>query len=136
MNWVKVIVMKKRRRPKRRRVVSEREAKRYLAYREDARRKIHEILANVNQCYRFDYGRVAIRNQRRSWGSCSQAGNLNFNYKIMFLAERLQEYIVAHELCHLQEFNHGPDFWRLVEEFVPDYKDIRKTLKNIPISSL
>lgn len=138
INWTGVIIVRQRRRRKtgKRRVVSKKELEKYRSHRESARKRIAELLGKVNRHYGLEYGRVAIRNQRRSWGSCSQARNLNFNYRILFLPEALQEYIIAHELCHLKEFNHGMNFWQLVAEYVPDYRKQRKELKSIPISSL
>jgi predicted metal-dependent hydrolase len=139
IDWTSVIFTGPRRRRKasgKRRTVSKGEKQKYQLHRESARKKISEVLSRVNAYYGLQYGRVAIRNQRRSWGSCSQVGNLNFNYRILFLPEALQEYIVAHELCHLKEFNHGPGFWRLVAEYAPDYHQKRKELKSIAISSL
>lgn len=139
INWTSVIFpgARRRRKPaKRKSGTSRHEREKYQQHRESARKKISELLSRVNAYYGLQYGRVAIRNQRRSWGSCSQAGNLNFNYRILFLPEALQEYIVAHELCHLKEFNHGPGFWRLVAEYAPDYHKVRKELKSIAISSL
>ena len=76
-------------------------------------------------------GRVAIRNQRSRWGSCSKQGNLNFNYKIALLPDALADYIVVHELCHLGEFNHSQAFWDLVAVAVPDHRERRAELRQI-----
>jgi len=96
--------------------------KHYLAHKEPARELIQTRLQYWNQFYNFKYNRVAIRNQRRCWGSCTSLKNLNFSYKLLFLPPHLLDYIVVHELCHLQELNHGKDFWLLVEEQLPDRK--------------
>lgn len=93
----------------------------YLANKEAARVRVHELLKKHNEYYGFTYHRVAIRDQRRRWGSCSSKGNLNFSYRILFLPLELQDYLVVHELCHLKEFHHGPTFWNLVAEQVPHY---------------
>lgn len=74
--------------------------------------------------------RVAIRDQKSRWGSCSRKGNLNFNYKLLFLPPELQDYIIVHELCHLRELNHSKRFWALVAAALPEYNDLRKKLKN------
>ncbi|MFA6486172.1 MAG: M48 family metallopeptidase [Candidatus Magasanikbacteria bacterium] len=116
---------------RRRRVAGNR--KKYLQYRETARVLAHALIARVNAHYNFTIGRVAIRNNRSRWGSCSRKYNLNFNYKIVFLPERLAEYIVAHELCHIGQFNHSRKFWDLVGEYVPDYSDCVRELKKIRI---
>ncbi len=86
-------------------------------------------IKKYNEIYGFKCKRVFIKNQRTRWGSCSQGGNLNFNYKIIYLPETLADYIVIHELCHLKELNHSPRFWNLVERTVPDYKERKRELR-------
>ena len=75
------------------------------------------------------YGRITIRNQRTRWGSCSTAGNLNFNCLLMLCPENVIDYVIVHELCHRKEMNHSPRFWDLVASVLPDYKASRKWLK-------
>ena len=82
-----------------------------------------------NQFYSLEYGKISIRNQRTRWGSCSRSGNLSFNYKIIFLDQKLADYIIVHELCHLQEFNHSKRFWSLVGKTMVDYKNLRKEVR-------
>ncbi len=88
-----------------------------------------QTITKVNRLYNLSYGTIRIKNHKTLWGSCSRKGNLNFNYKIIFLPENLLTYIVTHEICHLQEFNHSPQFWKLVEKTIPDYKLLRNELK-------
>lgn len=76
-----------------------------------------------------NYGRVAIRDQRSRWGSCSAKHNLNFNWKLIMAPPQVLEYVVIHELCHLIEFNHSARFWRLVEGQMPEYEAWKKWLK-------
>lgn len=101
----------------------------YKKYKEQAREFILEKIKKINQYYNFSFSRIAVKNNKTSWGSCSKKNNLNFNYKLIFLPVRLAEYIVAHELCHLKEFNHSKKFWNLVRESVPDFKERRRELK-------
>jgi predicted metal-dependent hydrolase len=103
----------------------------YLKYRGEARKLVKEKLEVFEKLYGLKYGRVAIRNTKSRWGSCSTKGNLNFNYKIVFLPPALADYLIIHELCHLKEFNHSVRFWNLVQLAAPDYKKLRKELKGM-----
>ncbi len=76
-----------------------------------------------------EFGRVAIRDQRTRWGSCSSKRNLNFNWKLIMAPPEALNYVVIHELCHLIEFNHSPRFWRLVEGQMPECEFWKKWLK-------
>lgn len=105
--------------------------KHYVSHKENTRTLVLSRLEHFNQHYNLQWNRVAIRNQRRCWGSCTSLKNLNFNYKLFFLPEHLMDYIVVHELCHLVELNHGKNFWSLVEQTIPDYRDRIKELKEI-----
>jgi len=101
----------------------------YIKYKKQAATLVKERLEYFNQFYDYKYGRVAIRNQKTRWGSCSKKGNLNFNYKIVLLTQKQRDYIIVHELCHLKEFNHSQRFWDLVAKAVPDYKEVRHSLR-------
>lgn len=106
----------------------------FLKHRLTARRLVLDKIAELSPVYGFKYNGVTIRNQRTRWGSCSAKGNLNFNYRMVFLPDRLAGYIVAHELCHLKEFNHSPRFWNLLAIAFPDQKNLRRELKNYRLS--
>lgn len=69
------------------------------------------------------YGRIAIRHQVSRWGSCSGKGNLNFNCLLMLCPEKVLDYVVIHELCHLRHMNHSAAFWREVACYCPDYRE-------------
>ena len=75
------------------------------------------------------YGTVSIREQKTRWGSCSGKGNLSFNWKLVLLSPELLDYVVVHELAHRVEMNHSPRFWAVVESVLPDYKSLRKRLR-------
>lgn len=86
-------------------------------------------LAHFNSVYKLSYNRVSVKNHRSQWGSCSTKGNLNFNYRILFLPDHIADYIVVHELCHLREPNHSTHFWALVEKTIPQYETRRNELR-------
>ncbi len=106
----------------------------YLENREKALYLVQERIKFYNRIYNFQYSKVSIKNQKTLWGSCSRRKNLNFNYKIIFLPQRQQDYIIVHEMCHLKEFNHSNKFWALVEKAIPNYLDIKKELRNHELS--
>jgi hypothetical protein len=64
-------------------------------------------------------GRVSVRDTRTRWGSCSASGNLSFCWRLVMAPEYVFDYVVAHEVAHLREANHGPAFWRLVAALTP-----------------
>lgn len=76
------------------------------------------------------YGRITIRNQATRWGSCSSSGNLNFNCLLMLAPEKVQDYVVVHELSHRRHMNHSSAFWDEVASVMPDYKVCVKWLKD------
>ena len=101
----------------------------YLKHKDSAHKLVLERVDHFNTTYKFKFNRINIKNQKTRWGSCSNKGNLNFNYKIVLLPERLADYIIVHELCHLKELNHSKKFWNLVAKAMPDYPQIRDELK-------
>ncbi len=105
----------------------------YLKHREAARALVHARLAHFNEHYGFVYKRVSIKNQKTCWGSCSAQGNLNFNYKLLFLPAHLSDYVIVHELCHLAELNHSKQFWERVAEMCPEYRARRRELRTITV---
>lgn len=102
----------------------------YLKYKLQAQELAEKKVAQFNKIYRFRFNKINIKNQKTRWGSCSKKGNLNFNYKIALLPERIADYIIVHELCHLKEFNHSQKFWNLVERTTPDHNGIKIELNS------
>lgn len=76
------------------------------------------------------YGKITIKNQKKRWGSCSNARNLNFNRRLIMAPREVLDYVVVHELCHLRQMNHSKEFWREVEMVLPDYKMHKKWLES------
>ncbi|MCX6721460.1 MAG: M48 family metallopeptidase [Candidatus Staskawiczbacteria bacterium] len=97
--------------------------------REQARTFVENRISYFNKFYNFNINRIAIKNASTRWGSCSSKGNLNFNYKIIYLRPELADYLIVHELCHLGQLNHSGRFKALVSKTIPDYVKINKELK-------
>jgi len=74
-------------------------------------------------------GRVTVRDTRSRWGSCSAAGALSFSWRLVLAPDWVLTYVVAHEVAHLVEMNHGPDFWAVVERLNGDHRPARAWLK-------
>lgn len=100
------------------------------ALSEEALKEIRILIAEHAPALGVQPGRIAIREQKSRWGSCSNRDNLNFNWKLMLAPPEALEYVVVHELCHLIEFNHSQRFWRLVESRMPEYEIVKKWLKD------
>jgi predicted metal-dependent hydrolase len=73
--------------------------------------------------------RVNVRDTKSRWGSCSGQGNLSFSWRLILAPEPVLDYVVAHEVAHLVEMNHGPRFWHLVERLAPGSAAPRAWLK-------
>ncbi|MFA6017844.1 MAG: M48 family metallopeptidase [Patescibacteria group bacterium] len=127
-DWIlaKISFAKKHAKP----VAPKRTAKEVAEDKRNALRLVNERLEYFNQIYGFSWNRIAIRNQRTRWGSCSGKGNLNFNYKIALLPSHLSDYIIVHELCHLGQMNHSAKFWNLVARTIPDYVKRRRAIRS------
>jgi predicted metal-dependent hydrolase len=98
-------------------------------YRRQAHYVFAERVAHWNAQLGYHYGRIAIRDQKSRWGSCSRQGNLNFNWRLLLAPLAVLDYIVIHELAHLNEGNHSPRFWALVAAQCPDYREQRAWLR-------
>ena len=73
--------------------------------------------------------RITVRDTKSRWGSCSSTGHLSLSWRLVFAPEVVIDYVVAHEVAHLAEMNHGPRFWRLVADLVGDHAGPRGWLK-------
>jgi predicted metal-dependent hydrolase len=108
----------------------------YLRNKPAAAALVRQKIAELNAAYGFEFRAVSIRNQKTRWGSCSRRGNLSFNWRILLLDSRAQDYLIVHELCHLAEFNHSPRFWALVSQTVPEYAALRRRLRRVRLADL
>jgi predicted metal-dependent hydrolase len=72
---------------------------------------------------------VLVREPQKRWGSCDAAGNIRLNWRIIQAPRKLVDYVVAHELAHLVQSDHGRAFWSLLGRVMPDYEERRETLR-------
>lgn len=112
-------------------VKDKRTSKRNIAnwYRQQTKKLLDEKVQFFGQKLSISYGKVRIKNQKSRWGSCSKEGNLNFNLLLSALPLNIIDYIIVHELFHLVEFNHSDNFWKLIKQAFPTYKDCRTWLR-------
>jgi len=94
----------------------------YEWYRQSA---LEELQART-ECYSRRLGAaptsVKVKSYKRRWGSCSAGGEISYNWRLIIAPGPVVDYVAAHEVAHLVQHNHSPDFWRLVEELMPDYR--------------
>jgi predicted metal-dependent hydrolase len=99
---------------------------------EQGRREAHARITLIAQseavALGVRYTRIALRDQRSRWGSCSNRGTLSFNWRLVLAPHDVLDYVVVHEVCHLLEHNHGPQFWALVKRRRPAYEDAKAWL--------
>jgi predicted metal-dependent hydrolase len=97
-------------------------------YRRAARHEIAVRLDEATALAGLRYSGLSIRAQRTRWASCSAGGAMSFNWRLLMAPERVLEYVVWHEVCHLQILDHSPRFWSLLERHWPDYREDRAWL--------
>ena len=99
------------------------------ALAEQARMDLPPRVARYAVIMGVTYGKITIRSQRSRWGSCSVAGNLNFNCLLMLSPPEVRDYVVVHELAHRKQMNHSAAFWQEVAQVLPDYRERLSWLK-------
>ncbi|HWI25382.1 MAG TPA: SprT family zinc-dependent metalloprotease [Stellaceae bacterium] len=92
--------------------------------REEFARRARRLAARIDR----EVGRISVRDTTTRWGSCSANGNMAFSWRLVMAPEAVLHYVVAHEVAHLVEMNHGPRFWKLVQKLVPDVERHRDWL--------
>jgi predicted metal-dependent hydrolase len=98
-------------------------------YRRSARAEIASRLDRATDAVGSSYTGLDIRGQRTRWASCSANGRMSFNWRLLLAPERVLEYVVWHEVCHLEILDHSPRFWALVAQRWPAYQRDRAWLR-------
>ena len=99
--------------------------------KEKAKSSLPEKVAHFSALMGVRPSGFRITAAKTRWGSCSAKNSLNFTYRIMLLPEDLIDYIVVHELAHIKVKNHGPAFYAIIAQYLPDYKSRQKSLRAI-----
>jgi predicted metal-dependent hydrolase len=99
-------------------------------YKKQARQTIEERALLYARGMRLEYKSIAITNAKKRMGSCSIKGGLNFSWRLIMAPLEIVDYVVVHELIHLEEKNHSRSFWNKVKAILPDYKEKESFLKH------
>ncbi|MEG6616654.1 SprT family zinc-dependent metalloprotease [Peptococcaceae bacterium 1198_IL3148] len=100
-----------------------------LWYRQQAQQIIERRVAHHQRWLKKVPTEVKVKEQKKRWGSCTGAGKVLFNWRIVMAPLPIIDYLVVHEMCHLQQMNHSKEFWQLVASILPDYQARRNWLK-------
>ena len=73
--------------------------------------------------------KITIKEIKYAWGSCSSKKNITINLELIKYSQKAIRYVILHELCHIKHMNHSKEFWKLVEKYIPEYKEIQKEFK-------
>jgi len=98
-------------------------------------RYVMKKLADLAPTLPTSYKRADVR-EIKNWGYCTRTGRLSFSWQLIALPERLREYVILHEVTHLEEFNHSPAFKRKLARICPDYRQREKELDYISPAEL
>ncbi|MEQ8852803.1 SprT family zinc-dependent metalloprotease [Gimesia sp.] len=91
-------------------------------------REIFESVVAKAVRYGIEADDFEIRRMRNRWGSCTREGRILLNPDLIIAPKMCIEYVIVHELCHLQEYNHSPKFYRLLKKNMPDWEQRRERL--------
>jgi predicted metal-dependent hydrolase len=91
--------------------------------------ELSEHVSRLAGLHGLQVKRVTVRNQRSRWGSCSRAGAISLNWRLILLPDFVRDYIILHELAHLRQMNHSHRFWREVERLCPGFRVAEHWLK-------
>lgn len=95
----------------------------------EAKREIEALVARHTVAIGKRARQIRFKDTTSRWGSCTSDGNLSFSWRIMMAPPPVINYLVAHEVAHLKEMNHGPNFWKLCKELCPDTDRCKAWLK-------
>lgn len=94
-----------------------------------ARQELPPRLLQLAGIHGLTVTRISVRNQRSRWGSCGRDGHITLNWRLVMMPDSVRDYVMIHELMHLQRMDHSPQYWRLVAAACPDYEAARQWLR-------
>ncbi|RVD36184.1 M48 family peptidase, partial [Mesorhizobium sp. M8A.F.Ca.ET.023.02.2.1] len=95
----------------------------------EAKKDIEKLVVRHTEALGKRAKAIRYKDTSSRWGSCTSEGNLSFSWRIMMAPQPVINYLVAHEVAHLKEMNHGPKFWKLCEKLCPDTDRCKDWLK-------
>jgi len=100
-------------------------------YIQTGRRWLKRRLPLLNRLTGVSPARVVVRDLGFRWGSCGRDKSINLNWRVFQLPVALIDYLLLHELCHIEEPSHGPKFWRALDRTLPEWRQRRETLNRL-----
>ena len=100
-------------------------------FHQKARASLLPWLASLAEDRGLRFNRTFVKNQVSLWGSCSEKRNINLNRNLLFLPEHLVEYVLHHELTHLEHLDHSGRFWSSFSRVLPDCTELRRELRSL-----
>ena len=100
-------------------------------YKMLAKKDITQKVLEFSKKMRVSPLAVKINSAKTQWGSCSSKKSINFSWRLVMACDDVIDYVVVHELAHLIEMNHSSRFWTVVENFMPNYNEQKKLLKDL-----
>ncbi|MES2356360.1 MAG: SprT family zinc-dependent metalloprotease [Pseudomonadota bacterium] len=98
-------------------------------YRDQALKRFHQRVAEIAPQLHVAPQRLILSNAKHQWGSCNSKGEVRLNWRLIQASSEVIDYVVIHELAHLQHMDHSPRFWATVESVCPQYRRLREELK-------
>ena len=96
-----------------------------------AKKNLPVRLAKLSAAHGLDWKKYRVGNQKSRWGSCSNAGTISLNWRLILLPYELGNYVLCHELAHLKHMNHSVAFWDFLESLVPSARKLDVELRNL-----
>ncbi len=99
-------------------------------YRKKTLEKVIERVDYYRPHFNIEPNSIKVKEQKKRWGSCTSNRDIMFNWKCSMAPFNVLDYIVVHEMCHMVHLNHSKEFWNLVKDILPNYKEQKEWLRN------